>query len=217
MTEYHKIQSVFLRDPDTKFKTFLDGQWSTPEFAYLQNCYWDATEKVDGTNVRIYWDHKEQKVTFNGRTKDAQMPTFLYSKLSELFTVDKLALAFPSGDIALYGEGYGAKIQKGGGDYISDGCGFILFDVWCGMWLKRMDVAEIAHMLGVPVVPHLASWTLLEAIAICREGFKSQLKDSAPEGLVLRPKTELLTRRGERVITKIKLKDFTTPPTTKEG
>ena len=39
MKEYHKIQTVFKRDPDTKFKTLLHGEYSLPEFEFLKNMY----------------------------------------------------------------------------------------------------------------------------------------------------------------------------------
>ena len=206
MSEYHKIQSIYLRDPATKHKTFLEGQYSIPEFEYLENSLWVATEKVDGTNVRVYWDVEAKKVSFNGRTKDAQMPTFLFDKLIELFPVEKF-LQFEH-SITLYGEGYGAKIQKGGGDYIQDGCGFILFDVFCGCWLERNSVEDIAAKLSIPTVPIFGEAYLRDFVDLCKRGFKSALKDSEPEGFVIRPKVELLTRRGQRVITKIKIKDF---------
>ena len=48
MTQYHKIQSVFKRDPNTKFKTLLEGEYSIPEFEYLKDNEWVFTEKVDG-------------------------------------------------------------------------------------------------------------------------------------------------------------------------
>lgn len=208
MSEYHKIQSVYLRNPETRHKNFLIGQWSMSEFEYLANNQWTFTEKIDGTNVRIYWDHEAKKVSFNGRTKDAQMSTFLFSSLSELFPAETFNTFYPDQSMALYGEGYGAKIQKGGGDYIPDGVGFILFDVFIGMWLQRQSVLDIASNLGIPFAPILGQGTLYDAIDICKNGFKSQLKQSAPEGLVCRPIVELLTRRGDRIITKIKLKDF---------
>ena len=53
MREYHKIQSLFLRDPATQHRTFLHGQWSMPEFEYLADLEWTFTEKVDGTNIRV--------------------------------------------------------------------------------------------------------------------------------------------------------------------
>jgi len=205
MSEYHKIQSLYLRDPATKHKTFLEGQYSLPEFAYLKNNHWVATEKVDGTNVRIYWDAQTKTVTFNGRTKDAQMPTALFQKLTEMFPASRFPFEH---SLTLYGEGYGAKIQKGGGDYIPDGCGFILFDVFCGCWLERPNVEDIASKLDIPIAPILYQGNLALMVEVCKAGFPSKLRKSAPEGLVIRPQVELLRRNGERIITKLKLKDF---------
>ena len=53
MKEYHKIQTVFKRDPATKIKTLLDVDWSQDAFGYLADNEWVFTEKVDGTNIRV--------------------------------------------------------------------------------------------------------------------------------------------------------------------
>jgi hypothetical protein len=42
----------------------------------------------------------------------------------------------------------------------------------------------------------------------CEEGFKSHWGDFIAEGIVARPKVELKTRAGHRIITKLKYKDF---------
>jgi hypothetical protein len=209
--EYHKIQSVFLRDPATNHKTFLLGQYSMPEFHFLRDAEWVWTEKVDGTNVRIIWDGPARKVRFGGKTNDAQMPTFLLSVLQDQFTEEKLFAVFGENEATLYGEGYGAKIQKGGGNYLPDRAGFILFDAWCGMWLERPNVHDIANKLETKVIPILGVGPLQWAIdAVSGRKVKSIVApiDMLAEGLVLRPRTELLTRRGERIITKLKVKDF---------
>lgn len=46
MKEYHKIQTVFLRDPNTKFKTLLEGEFALPEFKYLANNEWVFTNQT---------------------------------------------------------------------------------------------------------------------------------------------------------------------------
>ena len=56
MNPYHKIPTVYLRDPETKFKTLIEGAFATPELFYLAQNEWWWTEKVDGTNIRIMWD-----------------------------------------------------------------------------------------------------------------------------------------------------------------
>jgi ATP-dependent RNA circularization protein (DNA/RNA ligase family) len=206
MKEYHKIQTVYLRDPATDYKTLLEGQFAKPEFEYLKNNTWVFTEKVDGTNIRVQWDGEQ--VTFAGKTDNADTPKFLLEKLDELFTPDKFRdHALPS--LCLYGEGFGAKIQKGGGNYIPDGVNFILFDVDIdGIWLERYNVEDIAEKLMIPIVPIVGKGTLLEGIEMVRNGYDSRLRKTPPEGIVMRPEVELGNRRGERVITKIKMKDF---------
>ena len=48
MIKYPKIQTVYLRDPETKYRTLLEGQFALPEFEYLANNEWIFTEKIDG-------------------------------------------------------------------------------------------------------------------------------------------------------------------------
>jgi ATP-dependent RNA circularization protein (DNA/RNA ligase family) len=215
MNQYHKIQTIFKRDMTNNGK-IIEDDYSLPEFEYLKDNKWVFTEKVDGTNVRVMWNG--EGVVFGGKTDEAQMPVFLLYKLQELFEgIAKKELfkskfqkdGVPFGDVCLYGEGYGAKIQKGGGNYIPDGVDFVLFDVKIGdWWLQREDVEDIAKHFGIKIVPIIGEGTLLEVVEKTRQGFKSLWGDFLAEGIVLRPKTELKTRRGERIITKIKHRDF---------
>jgi len=214
MKTYHKIQSVYFRDPKNNNKTFLEGQWSMPEFGYLKDLNWIWTEKIDGTNIRIIWDGKD--VVFGGKTDNAQLPSKLVNNLTERFSGTKGRKLFrdifgEDGEVCLYGEGYGVKIQSGG-VYIPDNQDLILFDVNIGgVWLERKNVEDIAKKLELKIVPIMGQGTLLEAIEMVKTGFKSQEAVDTKyiaEGLVMRPEVELLTRRGERIITKVKHKDF---------
>lgn len=205
MKEYHKIQSIYKRDEKTH--KFLEGQFSLPEFDYLQHNDWTFTEKIDGTNVRVLWDG--QSIMFGGRTANAQMPTFLLHRLQELFPVNKFSELYPETFMCLYGEGYGARIQKGGGNYIADGVDFILFDVLVGdYWLRRPDVEDVASVLSIDVVPIVGHGTLHDAIALVANGFTSTFGNFPAEGLVLKPRVELCSRGGHRIVTKVKHKDF---------
>lgn len=109
----------------------------------------------------------------------------------------------------LVGEGYGAKIQKGG--LYRDNQEFILFDVMIGgNWQPRETVDDIARYFSIGVVPIVLKGTINEGIKyvktkpdslIARNGAKS-------EGLVGRPMVEMKDRIGKRVIVKIKVRDF---------
>lgn len=217
MTEYHKINSVYQRDEKGRM---LVGQFSCDEFDYLAECPWEWTEKVDGTNVRVgvSVDPDDVAVRYAGRTDAAQMPVFLIERLRAIFEGPGMgkrffdALRGSEGPVnaTLYGEGYGAKIQKGGGNYIPDGCDFVLFDIRIGdWWLKRDAVEEIAGKLGLRTVPVVGVWTLFEAIDRTRnDEYASAWSAVRPEGLVGRPLADLFNRKGERIITKVKHKDF---------
>lgn len=207
MKEYHKIQSVFLRDEKNNFKSFLYGEFSRPEFKYLADSPWDFSEKVDGTNIRISFDGIGYQV--GGRTDNAQIPVPLLYRLQEIFQVEKMKEVFKSDNVILFGEGYGAKIQKGGGNYIRDRVDFVLFDIQINnIFLLREDVNSIAEKLNIKSVPILRQGSLWEAIDMVKSGFQSTWGDFQAEGLVLRPTVELLDRQGARIIAKIKCRDF---------
>lgn len=202
MSEYHKIQTIFKRDMTSKRKPLIVGDWTTPEFEFLRNNTWQFTEKVDGTNIRVIF--KDGSVTYGGRTDDAQIPAFLVARLNERFLPFKGKVQ----DMILYGEGYGAKIQKGGGNYRADQ-DFVLFDVRVGdWWLRREDVEDVAATFGLGVVPVIGEGTLHDAVDRVSRGFESTWGAFEAEGIVARPKTELFTRGGERIIAKIKCRDF---------
>lgn len=213
MKPYPKIHSLFKRDPATNFKTFTN-EVAQPEFAELQHLLWRGTEKVDGTNLRVYWSgYNPTKVYFGGRTDNAEIPSPMLKHLAGRFPASLFADAFDSDSlVCLYGEGYGAGIQKGGGNY-SATPRFILFDVWVsGLWLSRENVEDVAQKMHTPVVPILGEMPLDWWINFVQQGFESHVAEVNPitaEGVVLQPRMELKNRLGERIITKLKHKDFT--------
>jgi hypothetical protein len=211
MTEYHKIDTVFKRDQATRHKTLLFGDYTHGVFAYLAGNEWVFTEKVDGTNIRVVVQPQAAGggIAFGGKTDAAQIPATLIAILQARFDSqrERLNEMFPEG-ACLYGEGYGAKIQKCGGDYRPDQ-DFVLFDVRVGeWWLQRPAIEDIAGKLGLDVVPIIGSGTLHDMVDMTKAGFKSQWGDFIAEGIVARPATELCTRDGRRIITKIKHRDF---------
>lgn len=207
MREYHKIQTVYKRDQKNNYKTLLEGEFSLPEFEYLKNNKWIFTEKVDGTNIRVMY--QDGVITFGGKTDRAQLPAKLVTRLNETFLpmVDKFGEIFKS-NVCLYGEGYGVKIQKAGANYRHDQ-DFVLFDVRVGeWWLQRKDVEVIAMTLGIDIVPIVGEGTLLEMVDAAKRGIPSTWGNFQAEGYVARPEVELKTRNGQRLITKIKCRDF---------
>lgn len=188
-------------------KSLIYGAWSRPEFGLLSICEWHFTEKIDGTNVRIGWDG--EFISYRGRTDRAVLPIDLLKALDSTFEPLEPVFeqVFGKTPAVLYGEGYGGKIQKG--QKYRETPGFILFDVKVGRWwLKREDVIDIADKFNIEAVPHRGTGTLWDAVDAAREGVQSLFGDFEAEGYVARPAVELLDRSGERIIAKIKCRDF---------
>lgn len=218
--DYQKINTLFLRDENN---IIIPSKMACPEFEYLKDVKWEATEKIDGTNIHIDLvceDMLEPTLKFCGRTANADIPPRLLKKLQSIFTIEKVTECFSEQmvdvldghiQIQIFGEGYGCKIQKGG-NYIQNGVDFILFDVKVGdWWLKRENLIEIADKLEIKIVPFMGYMTIPEAIEFVKRGFKSTIaenKDYDAEGLVLKTPLGLQFRNGERIITKIKTCDF---------
>lgn len=148
--EYQKIQTLFKRDDNN---IIIPSEFTLEEFEYLKDCKWECTGKIDGTNMRI--EIINGYIEYKGRTDKANIPPHLYKYMCETFPSDRVIGALSKEDsptdtnipITIYGEGYGTKIQKGG-NYISNGVGFILFDVKVGeWWLNRKDCEDIATKL----------------------------------------------------------------------
>lgn len=207
MSEYHKIETLYERDE----KTFR----LKPELALKNRVYgiiksWRWTEKVDGTNIRCIW--QGGKLTFGGKTDNAQIHADLIKWLYGNVSTENLTAIFPDEEAVVYGEGYGAGIQKGGGDY-SPVKKLIVFDVLVGgkWWLSHENVCDVASKLGLDVVPDFGEMTLEGATEVVRHGFKSRCAINAgkdAEGLVGRPVEPLFDKKGSRLIAKLKTKDF---------
>ena len=238
---YQKINTIFKRDqnPGKYHNCIMPNEGFTqPEFEFLRGCKFECTEKIDGTNMSVHIipvDYTDignsfkvnYTVEYHGKTEKADTPKHLQTKMEQLFPAEKMLEVFNKnvtyenvedaikevnhGKVIVFGEGYGVKIQKGG-NYISNDCGFILFDVTVdGMFLLRESLEDIASKLEIPIVPLIGYMTVDEAIEFVKKGFKSTIaenKDYDAEGLVLKTPMGLLNRKGERIITKIKTCDF---------
>ena len=214
--EYPKIQTVFMRDDNG---LIIPTLFTKPEFEWLKDCKFRAEEKIDGTNIRVEINFDEQGVCsweLAGKTDKAVIPQHLLARLHELFDNVNFHEVFNnpscSTHITLYGEGYGYKVQGCGSRYRRTTCDFILFDVKVdNWWLYRDDVIDIANKLGIDYVPQLGYMTLMEAIKFVYDGFKSTIAEDSTldaEGLVLKTPSNLLFRNGERIVMKVKSKDF---------
>jgi hypothetical protein len=208
MIEYNKIETLYKRDMDGT-KKLLEGEFRNPTVEFLKDNIWQFTEKVDGTNIRVYWDG--HKVQFGGRTERAQIQAPLVNYLNATFGTNEAEQIFEEKfgetEVILFGEGYGPKIQNGG-LYRND-VSFIMFDVLIsGNYQSRESVEDIAKAFGIDVVPIIFEGTIQEGVAFVKTHPDSTMGTAKMEGLVGRPKIEMRDRCGKRVIVKIKWEDF---------
>jgi hypothetical protein len=219
MKPYHKIYTLWERDPRTKYKTLIEGRWALPVFAALKDAAWHCYEKVDGTNVRVLFNKGEvvfygknnlmdkdgayRRPEFHGGLWGVLLDTFNTEFFHDNFDMDKVQYDMP---ICLYGEGFGRKIQ--GGDKYGEP-DFCLFDIMIGnIWMEQDFVASVAKSSGLQQAPFLGTSTLEEVIETARLGFDSSWGYFPAEGIIVRPGVELVDRLGNRVIGKIKTRDL---------
>lgn len=223
---YGKINTLFKRDMTAKGTPIIVGDYVTPEIEALKDVKWEATEKIDGTNMSCEFIPSENKIIIRGKTERAAIPNHLLTRMMEIFTSDIMSSTFKRIDadgneaypdkVEVFGEGYGYKIQNGG-NYIPDHCDFILFDVRITndgkqIWLQRDACEAIAEKLGIQIVPLVGYFTIPEACHMVKEGFVSKISSNRKyiaEGLVLKAPYGILDRMGNRLITKVKHCDFT--------
>lgn len=226
---YPKIDTLFERDKLT-FKV-IPGEYKDEIYKLVKS--WEWTEKIDGTNIRImYADSSESrsyqftdnekntsqvifnlsspKLSYGGKTDNAEIPKGVIKYLDEIMSIDKLTELFGEKPVTIYGEGYGPKIQSGGG--YSSRQQFIAFDICVGetYWLKHSDVEEICGKIGLDVVPSFGTMDIYEAVEMIKAGFKSRLGDGSmdAEGLIGRPPIPLFDAKHRRLICKLKTCDF---------
>jgi hypothetical protein len=218
--EYHKINGLYKRWrkdlhteymlPDgTKYNDFKIGEFAQPEFEYLFNNQWIWSEKLDGTNIRIYLNKIGGVTTYEikGRTDKANIPNPLAKWIDNWFhdNYENIVSTFPDTELILYGEGVGNKIQ--GGELFGEQH-FKLFDVLIGdFYLEKPAVADIASKLNLDT-PTTWVGTIQEAINKVQTLPKSTFGDFTIEGYVGQPLVRLNNAKGERIVTKIKVCDF---------
>lgn len=218
--EYPKIETLYNRD-DKYF--VVVGKLRLPEFGIVKG--WSLTEKLHGRNTRVTL-FDDGIVEYGGKTDDAEVPPELLKYLMETFPSEKLkaALWLPNKirpkAATIYGEGYGPKMVPGSGMYRKD-ISFRLFDcliegVDGSWWLERKNLEDVARKLDIkcmPIIGHIdyLPETSLQLYSLLRESVVAREENDdcvIPEGIVARSEPLLYSRKGDRIMWKLKMKDF---------
>ena len=222
-TEYPKIDTLYDRGEG---HFVIVGKLRRPEFGNIKR--WSITEKLHGRNTRVslFNNGIDGIVDYGGKTDEAEMPSELLEYLRKIFTVEKMKAAFwidplkiPQ-SVTVYGEGYGPGMVPGSGVYRKD-VSFRLFDcIIDSWWLERPNLENVAEKLGIKCVPILGTIEDLpksadeiecifrnnknRLVAIEEGGLEAMI----PEGIVAKSEQMLFNRKGQRVMWKLKRKDF---------
>ena len=213
-TKYKKFDSPFKKD-----EHFIN----TPELnQVLPKGKWIKTEKIDGTNIRIIFTKMDElgnrdiligsrKLILNDQDKTSKIyydcikGVNLY-KLKEYFKDIKST-------IVIYAEGYGAGVQKGG--IYSKNKNFRVFDIRIDEAYQDFVYVEkvcIDNQLNiVPVIDEIEEITFGECISSLNRLNNTLMTDGEggkPEGIVYKFEPVLLNKYKERLIFKVKFKDF---------
>jgi len=221
-TEYHKINAPYkrwredlhteeMKPKNKKWNSFKEDEFSKKEFEYLFKNDWYWVEKLDGTNIRIYLNIKDDNIemTIKGRTNRSDIPKDLIMWIENWFETNyNLIKETFNKNVILYGEGVGEKIQKNGNLFGKQH--FKLFDIKIdNLFLKLEDVQKIAQNLNLEYPELFFVGSMEEAIALVKTKPKSTFGNFIIEGFIGKPLFDLKDRQDNRIITKIKVKDFT--------
>ena len=199
------------------------GEYSRPEFEYLKDTDWEFTEKIDGTNVRFEKTGREPTEML-GRKQKSKLPLFLIEDISYIKeTIDNIVTWLGGEEkLTIYGEGYGNRIQAAGKFYIPSKTSFIAFDaaysysegddeVSCRQaMLSREKFHNLCESLSLKTAPIVGTGTLKTMVAMVESKIYSacSVEQIIAEGIVARPKFELLDSNRSRIICKLKHFDF---------
>jgi hypothetical protein len=220
-TEYPKIDTLYDRDGSHHV---IVGKLRRPEFGNIK--MWYVTEKLNGRNTRVSLVNNgaDGIVDYGGKTDEADMPPELLEYLKETFTLEKMKAAFWMNPlkipqrVTIYGEGYGHESCAAGSKMYRDNISFRLFDCLVDTWwLKRNDLENVAMKLKIKCVPLLGiindlPKSLLDLENIIKISHVATEENNnfcaMAEGIVAFTDPYLFNRKGERVMWKLKVKDF---------
>jgi hypothetical protein len=180
----------------------IDNLYKNQTILNFRECW--ALEKIHGTSAHIRWTEPNLWFNSGGEKADRFAMLFDAPALSAAF----VAIGHPK--IVVYGEAYGGK-QQGQSHRYGPNLKFVVFEVQVGdAWLSVPNAHDVAQKLGLEFVHYVRVPTDIASLDAERDAPSEQARrngvegDKPREGVVLRPITEFLDHRGDRVICKHK-------------
>jgi len=213
-TKYEKFSSPFKKD-----EKFMNTEELSQQ---LPKGKWILTEKIDGTNIRIILtkpDEEGERIIHIGSRKLILNPSDKGSKVYldclEDVNLNKIKEYFKDVNsiVVIYGEGYGAGVQKGG--IYSSKKRFRVFDIRIGKAYQDFNYVQKVcvdnQMNLVPIFGDVDTIHFNGCIEDLKNFNNTLIKEGVggkPEGLVYKFEPVLLNKYGERLIFKSKFKDY---------
>jgi len=230
--EYGKTENLLARDPDEP-QFMLGDVFRKEEFRIP--ALWHVTEKIDGTNMRLIYRPAAKLIEVRGRSDRANVPGDLLEHMMGLAPLELFSRVFDDylgeeaiengASVTIYGEGFGAGIQKGGG--YGPTKRFAAFDIlytrytfgedgedgesgWTShSWCNPATVSMLCAELGIEEVPLVGPKLTLDDIYAFVARGQSAFGPEAPfEGIVARTDPYLFTQGGSRLMFKLKCADL---------
>lgn len=225
---YHHIDAPTIQDDDYGREhkkriltcTCLPETFRDPLVAMLRHNLWVVRRKLDGANIRIQWDGEQ--ALWNGKTNNFQCGANLTEYMNNTFLEEIFEEKFGrDANVVIFGEHMGPKVQ--GNELKLEKDQVFVYDVNInGFWQPKETVREIAGYFGcftcydemwihncfndgisVSDSPALEKQTLRRIITGVAAGTYKEW-----EGIVATPEVECRNQKGERVIVKVKTKDY---------
>lgn len=167
---------------------------------------WQFKRKLDGQNLRVYWDGEQ--ALWNGKSDNFTCKANLTDYMNQIFLEEIFEEKFDREcKVVLFGEHMGPGVQ--GNELGLEESEFVLYDVNInGYWQGEKSIRDIAGYFGVKTCYDYMedddyTDTLVELIERVANGeFKGW------EGIVATPSVECRSQRGDRMIVKIKNRDY---------
>jgi hypothetical protein len=203
---YPKIDTLYKRGEDFK----VTDEFRRPEFAYVNEWLW--MEKLDGSNISIVQDLNG--TNWRGRTGRSQFTAEVQDYLQILCERWHSALVlkrieYKLDSIELFGEVIGPKIQNGG--IYSDKITSRFYDVRINnsLWLDWDSVIEYSRELDF-IKPTYGVLPTKRIVDMVKAGFNTREgnREGPAEGIVAKTKIPLYNNNNDRLIWKLKTKDF---------
>lgn len=199
---YHHIEApTVLTRKDGKYaKKRSMTKFSSEEFRLLNKNFWYAKRKYDGTNMRIYWDGN--RAVWNGKTNKFTPTKEIAECMDNLISEEVFEEVFGRKEVMIFGELMGEGIQ--GNELGIKGLKLIVFDIKIGgIWLQPEDILAISENMGLEACDFVGFGSLEQLIQRIHDGFYRGY-----EGIVVEPAGRFRDCKGNRIICKIKNRDY---------